>query len=419
MTVIALPGVVQRHEAAPVSAFSDRVVETALGRIRVSIFRDIQLAENAWLKLQSITPGAPEQSYEWVKAWTRRAAKISGIEAAIVCGRTDTGEIQFIWPFEVVTRKGLRCLQWIGQSHTSHNIGLSTLKFSTEITTFDVKALLCKAADIIGDVSAAHFINQPHEWNGISNPLTQLTHRPSPNRGNMLLLDRDYGTLYRNRFSGKKRNMLAREARKLEKLGLVEFGWARSDEERCDLLNAFFKQTSCKLESNPLDDAEHGTFYHDMARSQCCGTNAALETAYLKIDSHPVAISGGIFYADIFTHLFTSIKDGTAREHLPRTLLLHYQIEEACRRGLHFFNMGSGDAPYKDEWCDIDVPLFDSAIAFDERGYLVTLPFMAGATFKRMIKKHPEAWVRAKAAGDRLMGRASQSCTSSKVSAQA
>ena len=75
--------------------------------------------------------------------------------------------------------------------------------------------------------------------------------------------------------------------------------------------------------------------------------------------------------------------DGPARKFSPDMLLMHFQIEEACRRGLDFFNMGAGDASYKSAWCDIDVPLFDSAIAFEERGYLVTLPLMAGAALNR------------------------------------
>ena len=177
MTVIALPGVVQMDDAAQISVTSDSVVETALGPIRLSVFRDIQMAGNAWRTLQSITAGAPQQSYEWAKAWTHRVSRGLGLDAAIVCGRSEAGEIQFIWPFEVATYKGLRCLQWIGQSHTSYNMGLNTLKFSTAITASDVKAILCKASEIIGDISAAQFINQPNEWNNFRVLRRKLFHR--------------------------------------------------------------------------------------------------------------------------------------------------------------------------------------------------------------------------------------------------
>ena len=187
----------------------------------------------------------------------------------------------------------------------------------------------------------------------------------------MLFLDTDYDTLYRNRFSGKSRNRIARETRKLEKLGSVELGWARSDDERSELLKIFFKQTFCYRAKqrihNHFEDSERHAFHYDMARHQNFGASAALEFAYLKISGNPVAISSGVFYGDTFMHLSTMLDDGPTGNHVPDTLLLHFQIEEACRRGLNYFDMGSGDEPYKDEWCDIDVPLFDSAIALDER----------------------------------------------------
>ena len=418
MTVICFPGVVQEHDAALVSSTSDGVVDTAMGRIRLSVFREIQLAENAWRMLQSIAAGVPEQSYEWAKAWTRCVSQVSGIEAAIVCGRSETGEVQFVWPFEVVTLKGLRCLQWISQAHANHNMGLNRLAFSRAATAADVKALLCRAAELIGDVSAAHFMNQPAEWNGIANPLRLLAHRPSANQGYMLLLDSDFDTLFRNRFSGKSRNTLARKARKLDRLGMVEFGWASSDEERSELLDLFFQQISSQFARdglhNPFADTGHRAFYHYLACNSFDG-KASLETAYLKVDGYPVAISSGVFYADTFSLLLTSLNDGPASKHSPGTLLLHYQIEEACRRGLHFFDMGAGDARYKSQWCDIDLPHFDSAIAFEERGYLMTLPLIAGAALKRAIKTHPELWAMAETVRKSVFGHGEHPGFSSEV----
>ena len=65
------------------------------------------------------------------------------------------------------------------------------------------------------------------------------------------------------------------------------------------------------------------------------------------------------------------------------------QIEDACRKGLNFFDMGAGDPHDRNEWCDIEVPLFKSALAFDERGYIVTASsaLMDGA--KRFIRTRP------------------------------
>ncbi len=400
MSVICMPGVVQLHEADQVSAASEDVVETSIGPIRISVFRDIRLAEHAWRSLQSLHSAAPQQSFGWIKSWTRHNTPASGNDIAIICGRSKTGEVQFVWPFNIVIRNGLRCLQWIGQNYSNHNTGLNALNFSRQATPSDIKALLGRAGDIAGNVSAAIFKDQPAQCNGLPNPMKLLRHRPSAAQGKILLLDRDFETMYRNRFSGKLRNDIARKARNLDQLGLVEFGWASSDAERSELLNLIFRHQarSCAMREGhkPFTGSQHRAFFHDIS-CENSSKNMVMETAYLKIDGHPVAISSGVFYGDTFSLLLTSSDTGPASQYAPDTLLLHYPIEEACRRGLHFFDMGSADASCRSEWCDLDAPRFDSAIALDERGYLVTLPLLAEAALNRMKMAYPQSWAWAKA----------------------
>ena len=95
----------------------------------------------------------------------------------------------------------MRCLHWIGWEHANYNMGLHTLNFARKITADDMKALLSEAASLIGGVNAAYFDKQPYEWDGVANPMTHLPQRPSSNLGHSVLLESDFDTLYRNRFS--------------------------------------------------------------------------------------------------------------------------------------------------------------------------------------------------------------------------
>ena len=388
MTVISLPRVHHKQDGIGATAPSVGSLETSAGLIRLSIFRDFELVENEWRAFQTNAVCVQAQSFAHAEAWFRHVSQPAGAELAIVCGRSRSGDLEFIWPFEVVERRGVRCLHWIGWQHANYNMGLHTLKFARQSSPEDVKALLSEAVCLIGGVSAAYFDKQPYEWDGVVNPMAYLPLRPSANMGHAVLLESDFDTLYRNRFSGKSRNTLARKERRLREQALVVRGWAETPDERHKLLDEFFKQKAQQFSEQGISDAfadpRHRAFYHEIAELPS-GEQETLEIGYLKVGTQIAAISSGTFFKDKFTTLLTSIDQGPVRKFSPGSLLFHFQIEDACHKGLNFFDMGAGDARHKAEWCDVDTPLFENIIAFDERGYLMTVPLAAQEAVKRML----------------------------------
>ncbi len=407
MTVISLPRARHKQDGIQAAAPSIGSLETAAGLVKLSIFRDFELFKSQWLAFQAHSVGVQTQSYTYAEAWFRLVSKPSGAELAIVCGRSRSGDIQFIWPFEVVEHWAVRCLHWIGWEHANYNMGLHTLNFSRKVTPDDMKALLSEAASLIGGVNAAYFDKQPYEWDGVANPMAHLPRRPSPNQGHAVLLDSDFDTLCRNRFSGKSRNTLGRKERRLREQAPVEMGWAQSPDERRKLLDEFFKQKSHQFLKQGISDVfaepRHRAFYHEIA-SLPSGEQGTLEIGYLKAGNQIAAISSGAFFKDKFTSMLTSIDEGPVRKFSPGSLLLHFQIEDACRRGLNFFDMGAGQARHKEEWCDIDTPLLENIIAFDERGYLFTVPLAAQVSVKRFVKTRPKLWALAQSVRRKLFG---------------
>ena len=395
MAVISLPRV--RHEnggARPLAA-SICATETTLGRIQLTIFRDFEAIASQWRQLQSTAACVPAQSLEQAEAWSRIVSQPVGTMPAIVCGRSDSGEVQFIWPFEVTRALGLGCLRWIGQDYANYNMGLNALEFARNATANDIKTLLADTAGLIGDVSAAHFLLQPFEWDGIPNPMALLPRSRSANTGHSILLEADFDTLYRNRFSGKSRNTLKRKERRLGELGEVKIGWAKAPEERQALVGQFFEQKKRQFSEQGIADAfaepRVQNFYHEIAALPS-SAYGSVDAGYVKVGGRTVAISCGVFCGDRFSTLLTSIDTGPARKFSPGTMLLCHQIKTACCKGLNFFDMGAGDAHHKEEWCDVSTQLFENFIALDERGYLLTIPLSATSMVKRHIKTQPRLW---------------------------
>ena len=241
MAVVSLPLQRQKQANGQASTPCIGALQTSAGLVRLTVIRDFRTIESQWRSLQEHGICASAQTYGRAEAWFRLVSERAGAEPAIVCGHAESGELQFIWPFEVTDIFGIRCLNWIGAEQSNYNMGGFDRSFALSVSADDMRALLNHAAQLVG-ANAARFDNQPVERDGVRNPLALLQHRPSANNGNAVLLDQDFDTLYRNRFGGKSRNTLRRKERRLREDWDVTIGWAQTADERRSLLEEFFRQ---------------------------------------------------------------------------------------------------------------------------------------------------------------------------------
>jgi hypothetical protein len=67
-------------------------------------------------------------------------------------------------------------------------------------------------------------------------------------------------------------------------------------------------------------------------------------------------------------------------------------IEAQCRAGRQMFDLGVGEAAYKDSVCDGDEPLVDVTVGVSPRGRVYALASDGLSQAKRFIKRTPWAW---------------------------
>jgi CelD/BcsL family acetyltransferase involved in cellulose biosynthesis len=67
-------------------------------------------------------------------------------------------------------------------------------------------------------------------------------------------------------------------------------------------------------------------------------------------------------------------------------------IAAQCAAGCSRFDLGVGEARYKDICCEDKEPLFDMAAGFTLRGRLAVAAFLSLRAVKRWIKRRPWAW---------------------------
>jgi CelD/BcsL family acetyltransferase involved in cellulose biosynthesis len=100
-----------------------------------------------------------------------------------------------------------------------------------------------------------------------------------------------------------------------------------------------------------------------------------------------IATFGGIAAAGRFSGMFNSIAGAEFRNYSPGELLLANVIRMCCERGLTTFDLGIGDAAYKQVYCKDAETLYDSVIPVTAAGQVAAPFWRAGLAVKGRIKK--------------------------------
>jgi CelD/BcsL family acetyltransferase involved in cellulose biosynthesis len=365
------------------------VVETTSGPVSLNVTDAFKGLEPLWEELQQTARCTASQTYAWARAWARHGLGPEGREAAIAVGYSADGKLLFLWPFETARICGLTVLSWLGQEHANYSMGLFSPETAANFTTADVARLLDAVARATG-AAAAILRSQPFSWDEVANPFAGLPHQDSPSVGYAVRLG-DYETLSEHRFGKRSRGNFLRKERRLAEAGVLTYGWAETRDETLAIIDAFFAQKARQLAAmgvGEVFDAHARAFYRELALLE--GDNPSrLRLGYLKVGDTVLATFNASLCHDRLAVALSSIGEGELQKQSPGSLLLRYQIEEACRQGLAFYDIGAGTARHKEQWCDVRHPLFDSFIALRPEGLVLTLPLAAIARAKRVIKSSP------------------------------
>ena len=113
----------------------------------------------------------------------------------------------------------------------------------------------------------------------------------------------------------------------------------------------------------------------------------------LRCGPRIVATLGGARRGDRFSGMLTSFTaDPDMARTSPGELLLSEVMKRHCEAGLATFDLGIGEARYKETYCPEAEPLFDSLVALTPRGRLFASAEATRLRMKRAVKQSRWAW---------------------------
>lgn len=361
---------------------------------RVEIFDDLTVAEPHWRALELVDSLAtPYQRYDFLKHWQRHVGSNSGMTPFIVVGFNQESEPLFLLPLGSQPLGGLIGLEFLGGKHANFNMALWRRDVAAAIGADGLRNVL---AALSGHADVLKLVNQPLTWGGATNPFALLPHQRAANYGFSGALVPDFDALLRARSNSEARKKMRKKERTLASFGELRFERATEPDDVRRVIDAFFKQKSARMRALGMSDAFSlpgvRRFIEAAATEQLLDGKPLIELYALSVDDIIVATMGGIVGSGRFCAMFNSIIQGRFAVESPGEQLILRLVRACCERELLTFDLGIGEARYKNLLCGDAEPLFDSYISLSAAGRLPAIAFALGAATKRAIKTQPALW---------------------------
>jgi CelD/BcsL family acetyltransferase involved in cellulose biosynthesis len=357
---------------------------------RVAVFRSMAEAEPHWRALENA--GAlmsAYQRFDFMAAWQRHLGSAEGVTPAIVVGFDAVNVPLVVLPLGMRRFGELKIVGFLGGKHVNFNLGLWRRDF---VAGADAN-VLDRLAKALG-ADALVLRNQPHEWQGIRNPLSLWPHTRSPSIGHKGALKRDFEALIAERLSSSTRRKIRKKGEKLSDAGGMTFARADSDADALRLLDVFFQQKIARMRQIGQNDVFGDPDVQDFLKAAILRNTGRppVEIYSLSVGPDVIATFAGVCDDERFSAMFNSIEPDRFQTESPGEQSLFHLVKHCCERGLKTFDLGIGEARYKNLFCQDDEPVFDTLVALSPAGRLYVTAARVAHGAKRWIKSSPAVW---------------------------
>jgi len=352
-------------------------------------FASLDAIEPHWRALEKEGSASPFQRFDFVASYAVHLTAASGAVPAPVLMRHE-GRPVAILPLEKLRRSGITLMRGIGGKHASFHLPLATREGLAAIAT-DPAAVLRRAAEAAGGADVVMLASQPLEWDGVQNPLALPGSPDAASHAYETELPADAKAFIEARFSSDARKKLRKKRQALAKLGKVAMLRPSAPADIEATLQAFLAQKERRFAAqgiaNPFADAATQAFLRAAAKPRP-GEKPAIELMALTCGDRIVAVFGLAMGFSRASGMFTSFEDDPAiARSSPGDLLLHDIIGELVARGFKRFDLGVGEARYKNAVCSQALRLVDSVLPLTLYGRLAAAVLMTASRVKAAVKR--------------------------------
>ena len=351
--------------------------------------------EPEWTAFQRTAACTVFQTFEWLSKWQQHVGNLRGTRPAIVLGRDAHGALLFILPLAIEMQGPIRRLTWLGSDLCDYNAPLIARDFWRHVGDFaalwreaqrSLQSNPCLRFDFVDLQKMAEVVG------GERNPLLSLSTQRNASSAHVATLPGNWEEFYKAKRSSETRKKERKQLRRLGELGEVRFVDVSGKPEVARTIETLMQQKSKTFARMGVENlfARPGypAFWLDVATT----LRGITHVSRLDVGSTIAATSLGLTHRGCYYLVLSSYHDGEVMRFGPGRAHLHELLRHAIEHGIRDFDFTIGDEPYKRDWADIQVRLYDHLQAATLRGAVVVAMIRAFRRTKRLIKTTPALW---------------------------
>ena len=398
----------QAYEEADVPADAGHAVVARLANlsrefapeINFAIHDNLAAAESVWRRFERVADCTAFQTFDWLETWHRHIGRHDGVLPAIVVGSYADGETAFIFPLAIAPRYGIRQLCWFGQEQCDYNAPLLARDFSEHVQPARFLTIWRELRQRMQrDPRLRHdwieFEKMPGTVGIQANPFTALDVTVNASSAHLTQLGADWDKFYFDKRSSATRRRDRAKRRHMSAYGEVRFVTTSEIGDAQRTLETLIDQKHRTFARRGIPDVfrRRGLreFFLDLASNP--NIRDRFHISRVEVGDTWAATNFAILFGDCYYHVLASYEDDAALSHYgPGALHLRELLAHAIKLGLRRFDFTIGDEPYKDEWSDTTVTLYDHSAAATWRGWPVSVGSTSRRRLKRFVKQTPLIW---------------------------
>jgi len=382
-----------------VAARREELVREAPPNLSLRIYSDLAVIEAEWRRFEIVADCTAFQTFDWLATWHRHVGERAGVRPLIAVGRFGDGAIAFIMPLCIVSERWARRLCWLGQDLCDYNAPLLARDFSQRVTP---NCFLAAWHELLAQMQCEpllrhdwiEFEKMPQKVGAQINPFTYLGVTPNASSAHLTGLGDDWQKFYHAKRSSATRRRDRAKRRHMSEYGDIRFVTAADADDARRTLETLMEQKSRSLARKGIADIfappGHREFYLDLASNP--KTRHLVHISRVEIGPVCAAANLGIVFGDCYYHVLASFVDTEVAHYGPGALHLRELMAHAINLGLKRFDFTIGDEPYKLDWSDIDLKLYDYTATVTWRGLPARWSSSVRRRIKRLIKRTPLLW---------------------------
>lgn len=336
--------------------------------------------EQQWRSFEEHADCTVFQKFDWLFQWHSHVGQRRNISPVIVVGLDAEGQFLMIMPLAIENRGGIRRLLWLGSDLCDYNAPLLTKNFDRYLGPEQFEVLWHEIIRVIRADPRLRFdlvdIDKlPEVVGSQKNPFLQLSVLPTNYSAHVATLGKDWEKFYLSRISSTSRKADRRKFKNLAERGQIHFVTVQDRDDIERTMNTLIRQKRESYARMGVKDIFARTgypeFYYAIATSP--RLLDVVHLSRLDVGAIPAATGLGLKFKTCYYLVLSSYEDSELAKFSPGRAHIHEIFRYAIDRKVDKFDFTIGDEPYKRDWCDIELRLFDYLEAATIKGHIIVV----------------------------------------------